>query len=774
MFKLKKLLAVLILGGAVTICGNRKTDRTVGVGANLLQGSSFELGNRYYTCGWSGYMREYGGYANMPVYVTEASGETAGRSYADDHVDGEKSLQLTHSSAQVRTILLSQPSVLPDKTGRVPALFSIYMKAVGKPAEVTLTLFSGRLGESKPAAAKKIKLTTSWQHYVIRGEVAVQAYTQIVFTGKGQVRLDAAMLEIAAPGQTEPSPYRPAEKFLCFVDTRDPYGIDFAGKPQLLTVSIVNRERLPGKLSGLLTVVDYYGKTVFTRRLNFADRQYGQKQEASFTPPATGYYKAVFILEHEQRPAAVRECAFAIVPPHDMTRVENTPFGMHTWPTAKNLAVLKMIGVSMIRDHLSMLTKWMTIEPAQGKFQDVDRELARIRQAGLGFLGSLDYTPFWASTIRPEYPSLKKFNMPADLWYYARLFPPRDPTQMIPYIKYAVGRYRKYTDYWETWNEVKIIDNIARRQDTQFKSGFIHLTMDELLASSALVYRTVKEVNPDAVVVGQYVCHEPYSQLPDIIKAGGLKYVDKLAVHFYQGQGKGIPPDEPSERGEPPLRQRVGQWRSLMKTTGREVGLWDTEFGLCRARSNYRNWNYKINWDGVTPATAISYIVKSYLVRLSLGFEKIFYYNTFRPNYLYSYEPFIEFDFKPQPATAAFAVMTCLFDGVKFYPDLLDDHCAHIIKAGKGRQFIYAVWLKNAGTGLRFSLSPEHVGPILNVMGNEIAGAAAVTTEPLYIVTQKEIGPELLGAYHAALKATPSLPGNVNKAIQPYIENTGL
>lgn len=774
-FKLKKFLTVLILSGSATLRGDQLIDLPgAAIGANLLRGSSFECGNRDYTYGWAGYMREYGGYANMPAYVTAASGETAGRGYVSDCVDGEKSLQLTHPNAQVRTMLLSQPSVLPDKTGRVPAFFSIHMKAVDKPAEVTLSLYSGRLGESKQVATQKLKLTTSWQRYVIRGEVAIQVYAQIVFIGKGQVRLDAAMLEIAAPGKPEPSPYRPAEKFLSFVDTRDTYGIGFAGKPQLLTISIVNRERVAGKLSGLLTIVDYYGKTVFTRHLNFADRQYGQKQEVNLACPATGYYKAVFALEHEQHPVTASECAFAIVPQRDMTRLEDTPFGMHTWPTAQNLTMLKMIGVSMIRDHLSMLTKWMTIEPAQGKFQNVDRELERIRQAGLGFLGSLDYTPLWASTIRPEYPALKKFNMPADLWYYARLYPPRNPTLMIPYIKYAVGRYRKFTNYWETWNEVKIIDNTARRQDTPFKSGFIHLTMDELLTSSALVYRTVKGVNPDAVVVGQYVCHEPYSQLLDIIKAGGLKHVDKLAVHFYQGQGKGIPPDEPSERGEPPLRQRVEQWREQMKISGREVGLWDTEFGLCRTRSNYHNWNYKINWDGVTPATAISYIVKSYLVRLSLGFEKVFYYSTFRPNYLYSYEPFIEFDFKPQPATAAFAVMTNLFDGAKFYPDLLDDRYAHILKAGKERQFIYAIWLKNAGAGLRFRLSPEHVGSILNVMGNKISGTAAVTTEPLYIVTEKEIGPELLKTYHTVLKTTPSISGNVKKANQPYIENTGL
>ncbi|MEI6425147.1 MAG: hypothetical protein WCP55_23260, partial [Lentisphaerota bacterium] len=557
-----------------------------------------------------------------------------------------------------------------------------------------------------------------------------------------------AMLEMASAGQTEPSIYNQPKQFECFIDTQDPYGIEFAGTPQKLKISLLNRNKLEGKMSGRLTVEDYYGKTVCDKKIDFQDRLFRQAKEVVFEESAVGYYKAILRVEHNNREMAYQECAFAIIPPRDMNESADTPFGIHTLPTSKNLRLLKMLGISIVRDHMSMLTKWQVVEPEQGRFQDIEPELKKFSDLKLGILGSLDYTPFWASQIRPEYPSLKKFDMPKDLWYYARLFPPKEPTIMIPYVNHVVGAYEKYIKYWETWNEVHIIKDADDRINTLFKHGFIHFTMQEFLDYSKMVYDAVKQVNPDTVVIGQWACQEPYSQIDDIIKAGGLQYVDKVAVHFYQGQGKGIPPDEPSERGEPPLRDRVDQWQKLMKSMGCSVGLWDTEFGIYRMKSNYKTWNYKINWNGVEPERAVEYIIKSYLIKISLGIEKVFYYNTFRPNYLYNYEPFIEYDMKPQPSAVAFAVMTGLFSGAEYFPDPVDDKYFHVIKAAKDNKFIYAVWLKNAGAGIKMNMDKKGADKILNVMGNEIKGEnILVTVAPVYILSGKEIDAELIKIY---------------------------
>jgi hypothetical protein len=722
-------------------------------------------------------MRERGGYANMPQYLCEEERELSGRSYSGDKVEGEKSLQLFHDNDKVRTLLMSEPVVLPADRKNTQVFFSIYMKSAGAPAEVELFIYSGKLGEIKPKGRKVFSVIAGWNRYFVSAEVSDQAQASIVFSGKGNILIDAAMLEMASAGQSEPSKYNQPKNFECFIDTQDPYGIEFSGNPQKLKLSLLNRNNLGGKISGNLSIVDYYGKTVCDRKIDFQDKLFNQTKEVVFEESAIGYYKSILSIEYNNRQVALQESAFAIIPQREMNKFDDTPFGIHTWPTSQNMRMLKMLGISIIRDHLSMLTKWQVIEPAQGRFQDIEPDLKRIYASNLNIVGSLDYTPLWASQIRPEYLSLKKFNMPKDLWYYARLFPPKEPTMMIPYVKHVVGAYEKYIKYWETWNEVHIIKDADDRINVPFKHGFIHFTMQEFLDYSKMVYDTVKQVNPDAVVIGQWACQEPYSQIDDIIKAGGLQYVDKVAVHFYQGQGKGIPPDEPSERGEPPLRERVEQWQKLMKSMGHSVGLWDTEFGIYRMKSNYKTWNYKINWNGVEPERAVEYIIKSYLIKISLGIEKVFYYNTFRPNYLYNYEPFIEYDMKPQPSAVAFAVMTGLFSGAKIFPDPADDEFFHVIKAAKDNTFIYAVWLKNAGAGMKINIDEKDAGRILNVMGNELKGEnILISTAPIYILSGKEIETELIQKYKNAFKVSKGLKDTINKndKSQPFIENTGL
>ena len=752
-------------------------DENTGTKVNLLTGSSFEFGNSYYTYGWTGYMREKGGYANMPQYLREAEKELSGRRYSEDKFEGEKSLQLLHDSDKVRTLLTSEPVVLSGDNKNTRVVFSIYMKSLGAPAEVELFIYSGKFGESKPAARKIFSVTAGWNRYFINAEVSDQAQASIVFAGKGKILIDAAMLEIAAAGQTEPSTYNQPKNFECFIDTQAPYGIEFCGTPQKLKLSLLNRSKLAGDISGTISVVDYYGKTMCEKKIDFQDKLFSQTREVVFDESAIGYYKAMLRIEYNNKPMAIQECAFAIVPPHDMNNLEDNPFGIHTWPTSKNLRLAKMLGISIIRDHMSMITKWQVIEPEQGKFQDIEPELKTFYDLKLDILGSLDYTPLWASQIRPEYPSLKKINIAKDLWYYARMFPPREPALMIPYIKNIVGGCGKNIKYWETWNEPAIIKDTDERINTPFKHGFIHFTMQELLDSSKMVYDTVKQINPDAVIIGNWACQEPYSQIDDIIKAGGLQYVDKVAVHFYQGQGKGIPPDEPSERGEPPLRQRVEQWQKLMKTMGRSVGLWDTEFGIYRMKSNYKTLVYKINWDGVEPERAVEYIIKSYLTKISLGIEKVFYYNTFRPNYLYNYEPFIEYDMKPQPSAVAFAVMTDLFSGTAFSPDPVDDNLFHLIKTRKGNKFIYAVWLKNAGAWIKINIDPKNAGRILNVMGNELKGEnITISTAPVYIISEKEIESDLIQKYKDSLNVSkpPAKTMNQNKKSQPFVPNIAI
>lgn len=741
------------------------------LGKNLLTGSSFELGDRYYTVGWSGFTRELGGYRHIPEYYQADNGNNSGRKYNfKDKVDGEQSLELRHDSYNLRTYLFSTP-VVTGSTKDQPAIFSVYMKSLQGGANVELRILSGIFGEKQQIFKKNFKVDASWRRYSVNGKINRQGQGGIIFKNKGGILIDASMLEVT--NNNKPSKYQPTQNFDCFVKSSVPFGVSFVDNPQILTLNCLNRQRLAGKLVGIIRFVDYWASTVKEFKIDLKDKIERQSYQLPEYGLPVGYYKISCKIMYNNKLMAYRENAITIVPNRDISKFEDNPFGFHSGPLSRNFHLLKMLGVSIVRAHVGMQTKWQIIEPRKGKFQDITNLLDVSSQNKLDLLGSLDYTPRWASMIKPSFPSLKKYKMPQDLWYWARIFPAENVKDMLNYVNHTVSKYTKYIKYWETWNEVHIIGQAEDRINKPIASGFIHLTLDELLSKSKQIYNTIKKINPDAVVVGQYACKAPYKQFDKIIKAGGLKYIDKLAVHFYQGLGKGTPPDENSIKGEASLRQQVAHWRQLMKDNGKVVGLWDTEFGICRIRTNYKHWKYLINWEGCTQQRTVAYIIKSYLVRMSLGIEKIFYYSLGRTAYVYSYNPFIEFDYRPQPGIAAFAVMTKLFTGAKFYSDLIDDKYYHIIKTRNKNGFVYALWMKSSNSHIEFKLRPGKSMTAFNVMGGKIIHSPIkITEEPIYIQSITPVDKLLVSAYRR--KSFKQKGDTKSKYSQPDMINTVL
>ncbi|MBL4700378.1 MAG: hypothetical protein JKX85_03890 [Phycisphaeraceae bacterium] len=562
-------------------------------GKNLLTGSSFELGDRYYTVGWSGFTRELGGYQHIPEYYRAGNGSNSGRRYNyTDKVDGMQSLELRHDSRHLLTFLFSEP-VVTGSSKEQPAVFSVYMKALHGTANVELGIQSGIFGEKQQSFKKIFKVDADWQRYSVNGTISHQGQGTIAFKNKGVILVDAVMLEIK--NNHKPSKYEPTHNFDCFVKSSVPFGVSFVDNPQILTLNCLNRQKLSGKLVGIIRFIDYWNSTVKEFTIDLKDKTERQSLRLPEYGLPVGYYKISCKIMHNKKLVAYRENAIAVVPNRDISKFEDNPFGFHAGPLSRNFHLLKMLGVSIVRAHVGMQTKWQVIEPQKGNFQDTTNLLEVSSQNKLHLLASLDYTPYWASMIKPSFPSLKKYKMPQDLWYWARIFPASNLEDMLNYVNHTVSKYTKYTNYWETWNEIHIIDQAEDRINKPIVSGFIHLTLDELLTKSKQIYDSIKKINPDAVVVGQYACKAPYKQFDKIIKAGGLKYVDKLAVHFYQGLGKGTPPDENSNKGESPLRQQVVHWRQLMKDNGKTVGLWDTEFGIYRTRTNYKHWKYLVD-----------------------------------------------------------------------------------------------------------------------------------------------------------------------------------
>ncbi|MBL4702676.1 MAG: hypothetical protein JKX85_15635 [Phycisphaeraceae bacterium] len=180
-----------------------------------------------------------------------------------------------------------------------------------------------------------------------------------------------------------------------------------------------------------------------------------------------------------------------------------------------------------------------------------------------------------------------------------------------------------------------------------------------------------------------------------------------------------------------------------------------------------------INWEGCTQKRTVAYIIKSYLVKMSLGIEKIFFYSLGRTSYVYSYNPFIEFDYRPQPGIPTFAVMANLFTGAIFYPDLVDDKYYHIIKTRNKNGFVYALWAKSPGLQMEFTLRPEKSMTVFNIMGGKlIHSPIKITEEPIYIQSAIPVDQLLVSTYRK--KSFKHKEGSDSKYSQPDVINTGL
>lgn len=85
--------------------------------------------------------------------------------------------------------------------------------------------------------------------------------------------------------------------------------------------------------------------------------------------------------------------------------------------------------------------EWSSIQrdgPTTWDWGDVDSTMARAYCAGVNLLGTLTYTPYWASS-----------NKGATDWDY---YSPSDSTAWINFVRTVVNRY-PWVHYWSIWNE---------------------------------------------------------------------------------------------------------------------------------------------------------------------------------------------------------------------------------------------------------------------------------------------------------------------------------
>lgn len=223
---------------------------------------------------------------------------------------------------------------------------------------------------------------------------------------------------------------------------------------------------------------------------------------------------------------------------------ENSPYGVcahlgggeeHQAMPA-NLIKMREAGIDWARADFS----WSAVERPQGTwhFEHLDHLLENAEKIGIQILPILDYDVAWAT---PAYQHL-------DAWK--------------EYVRQVVTRYKDRIRYWEVWNEQNL-KSFWREEPNG--ANYVQLLK--------VTYETIKEIDPNLVVIYGGLAGVPKAFLEETLQAGAGKYFDVMNIHPYRS---GLVTFSEAER----FLQDIQMVRNTMESYGvSNKPVWITEMG---------------------------------------------------------------------------------------------------------------------------------------------------------------------------------------------------
>ena len=205
--------------------------------------------------------------------------------------------------------------------------------------------------------------------------------------------------------------------------------------------------------------------------------------------------------------------------------------------------IARYAGFSGIRDDIT----WRTIETTRGKYnvpEDADTLINRAAEENLGSLIILAY----------------------ENELYDNGLPPHTDEGIKAYANYCAymaKRYKGIVDTFEIWNEYNI---------SLFNKG--NFGGDVYARMLKAAYTAIKEVNPDATVVGMCSAGTDLEYMKEVFDNGGYDYMDAISFHPYDWSGAfriGV------------FTKAMRDVKELIEQYGKAKPMWITEFGLTSA-----------------------------------------------------------------------------------------------------------------------------------------------------------------------------------------------
>jgi len=388
--------------------------------------------------------------------------------------------------------------------------------------------------------------------------------------------------------------------------------------------------------------------------------------------------------------------------------------GLARNPLDENLELLRLSGATWYRDEMT----WSNAEKVKGKMEilpEWDMRIDKSLELGLIPLLELNFgNRFYDEGGAP--------------------YTEEGIAGFVRYCRTMVEHFKGRINHFEIWNEYNIKGfNPTNRPPEDYA---------RLLKA---VYPAIKEINPNATVIGCSTAGVDLGWIERVFEAGGYDYMDAVSIHPYSW------PRGPEESG---YLRNLQLLLDLMKRYGEVKPIWVTEIG----------WPTHTATNGVSEIKSGAFAVRAYVLTLASGFpvDMFNWYNLQDKGTdpLYSEDNFglvkhsggVEVPFAAKQNFVAFSTMNRMLEGAEYLERLESDSYIHAYKFAlpQGEQMI-VLWAVNRQESLGIKTASRQV-VMVDIFGNRYPLA---TVDGIVTVTASDYPIYLLGDFSNAAICRP-------------------
>jgi len=320
-----------------------------------------------------------------------------------------------------------------------------------------------------------------------------------------------------------------------------------------------------------------------------------------------------------------------------------------------NLSLIREAGATSIRDE----APWRSLEREKGRLAMLpmyEEYVDAAVRAGLEPLVILDYgNPSYDGGDKPISGEAREA--------FAR------------YSEFLVRHFKDRVKLWEVWNEWDI--GIG---------GTTPGSAETYVALLKTVYPRIKKIAPSITVYGGAMTPGAVQRtwLEEMLKAGGLNYLDELSIHTYTYSATG------RERTPEYWAEWMARVQALVRrySSGKEVAIVVTEMG----------WPTQVDRRGTPPDIAAAYLARMYLLARSMPYIRgIWWYDFQDDGWRYSYNEhnfgLVRPDATPKPGYFALKDVAQIAGQAEFLGRIkTEDPEIYILKFRSSGSDVWAAW----------------------------------------------------------------------------------